>query len=423
MWMAAYGIDPTQCTDFCLRVDQHSKQNQWEKAKQLSFENKSLLKDPNNVPDHIKESCKSVILQPLLNLKDISKIHGEPMHCIQGVITHFITDTLNQLDELKIEGKDDFFYEEAEKGQQRFTIPMARLSGTAEWRSKQVNVNNITMRYRRAFDELEQAREDPATIQERIQQLESNLRDIEAELQSFLEATDFVKQNLLIRGAEEIDEMFTEAENDDTMRMTKPAFIFKSSVRAFAGKFTVMHSQMEMSRQRGHYVLEAREDVYNHVVNGHYSRASLKNSVKKIMDNFLKLANHLYPISMICFDQKKQTDEQIDKYHYHIVEFVKLWETYTVKRNPMFYKLHNFLCCTRSFLLKFGNLGLFDAQSFESKHYEMAARNKKLMRLPTKKLYVQKLNERSQVLFNEQVMECHAILEEMDEKGKLFVAV
>ena len=41
------------------------------------------------------------------------------------------------------------------------------------------------MRYRRAFDELEQAREDPATIQERIQQLESNLRDIEAELQSF----------------------------------------------------------------------------------------------------------------------------------------------------------------------------------------------------------------------------------------------
>ena len=91
------------------------------------------------------------------------------MHCIQGVITHFITDTLNQLDELKIEGKDDFFYEEAEKGQQQFTNPMARLSGTAEWRSKQVNVNNITMRYRRAFDELEQAREDPAIIQERIQ--------------------------------------------------------------------------------------------------------------------------------------------------------------------------------------------------------------------------------------------------------------
>ena len=87
----------------------------------------------------------------------------------------------------------------------------------------------------------------------------------------------------------------------------------------------------------------------------------------------------------------------------------------------MFYKLHNFLCCTRSFLHKFGNLGLFDAQSFESKHYKMAARNKKLMRLPTKKMYVQKLNERSQILFNEQVMECHAILEEMDEKGELLL--
>jgi len=62
MWMADYGIDPTQCTDFCLRVDQHSKQKQWEKAKQLSFENKSLLKDPNHIPDHIKESCNSVIL-------------------------------------------------------------------------------------------------------------------------------------------------------------------------------------------------------------------------------------------------------------------------------------------------------------------------------------------------------------------------
>ena len=62
------------------------------------------------------------------------------------------------------------------------------------------------------------------------------------------------------------------------------------------------------------------------------------------MDNFLKLTDHLYPISMICFDQKKQTDELVGKYHYHTVEFVKLWQTCTVKRNSMFYKLHNFLC-------------------------------------------------------------------------------
>ena len=62
MWMAAHGIDPSQCTDFCLRVGKYSKQNQWLKAKQLSYENRSLLKDPNNVPDHIKDSCKSVIL-------------------------------------------------------------------------------------------------------------------------------------------------------------------------------------------------------------------------------------------------------------------------------------------------------------------------------------------------------------------------
>ena len=80
------------------------------------------------------------------------------MHWIQGVITHFITDTLNQLDALKIEGKDDFFYEEAEKCQQRFTIPMAKMASSREWRSKQVTVNNITMRFRRAFDNLEQAR-------------------------------------------------------------------------------------------------------------------------------------------------------------------------------------------------------------------------------------------------------------------------
>ena len=152
-------------------------------------------------------------------------------------------------------------------------------------------------------------------------------------------------------------------------------------------------------------------------MNGNYSRVTHKNSVKQIMDNFLKLAEHLYHISIICFDQKKQTDEQIAKYDYHIAEFVKHWKTYTVKVNHMFYKLHNFLCCTRSYLHKFGNIGLFDAQSFESKHYEMAARNKKLMRLPTKMLYVQKLNERSQILFNEQVMEYHVILEEMDEKG------
>ena len=33
---------------------------------------------------------------------------GEPMHCIQGVITHFITDTLNQLDRLKLEDKVNF---------------------------------------------------------------------------------------------------------------------------------------------------------------------------------------------------------------------------------------------------------------------------------------------------------------------------
>ena len=142
------------------------------------------------------------------------------------------------------------------------------------------------MRYRRIFDELEQAREDPTTIQERIQQLESNLRDIEAELQSFLEDTNFVKQNLLIRGAEELADLITIGENEERVRIIKPAFIFKSSVRAFAGKFTVMHSQMEMSRQRGHYVLQAREDVYNHVVNGHYASSSLKHFVKKSWTTF-----------------------------------------------------------------------------------------------------------------------------------------
>ena len=267
-----------------------------------------------------------------------------------------------------------------------------------------------------------QAREDPTTIEETLQQLESNIRDIEAELESFLNDSGFVEQNLLIRGAKEIADLITLGENEERVRITKPTFIFKSSVRAFAGKFSVMHSQMEMSRQRGYYVLEAREEVYNHVVNRNYSRVSHRNSVKQIMDNFLKLANHLYHISIICFDQKKQTDEMIEKYDYHIAEFVKLWKTCTAKVNHMF-KLYNFLCCIRSYLHKFGNIGLFDAQSFESKHYEMAARNKKLMRLPTKMLYVQKLNKRSQILFNEQVIECHSILEEMDEKGELFVAV
>ena len=110
--------------------------------------------------------------------------------------------------------------------------------------------------------------------------MESNLRDIEAELKYFLEDTNFVKQNLLIRGAEELADSITIGENEERVRITKPAFIFKSSVGAFPGKFTVMHSQMEMSRQRGHYVLEAREEVYNHVVNANFSRAPLKNSVK-----------------------------------------------------------------------------------------------------------------------------------------------
>ena len=162
--MTAQGIEATQCMDFDLRVGKHSKLNQWLKAKKLEYENRAFFKDPSIVPDQIKDQCKSVIMQPLLNLKDISKIHGEPMHCIQGVITHFITDTLNKLDKLKIEGKDDFFYEEAEKCQQRFTIPMAKMASSREWRSKQVTVNNITKRYRGAFDDLEQAREDPATI-------------------------------------------------------------------------------------------------------------------------------------------------------------------------------------------------------------------------------------------------------------------
>ena len=46
----------------------------------------------DQIPKHVRESCKSVSKEPLLDC-DIDKLIGDPMHISQGVTTHLNDET------------------------------------------------------------------------------------------------------------------------------------------------------------------------------------------------------------------------------------------------------------------------------------------------------------------------------------------
>jgi hypothetical protein len=178
---------------------------------------------------------------------------------------------------------------------------------------------------------------------------------------------------------------------------------------------------MELTGRRGITMLDYREKVRHFVVNGEFDEAT-KLFVLDVMDTWLALASHVHPISIICNDQSKQDAAKIAEFEHHVSAFITLWIPFIGGyKNWQYHKLHSLTCGALAFLKDFGMLGRANAQGFENKHFELNRVRETLCRIPSRKLRVQKLAQRSQSMFIEGLTESINFLDRADKDGKCCV--
>jgi hypothetical protein len=173
---------------------------------------------------------------------------------------------------------------------------------------------------------------------------------------------------------------------------------------------------MELTGRRGIAMLDFRKKVHHSVVNGGFVPAT-EAIVQEVMDTWLALSNELHPISIICNDQSKLDDAKLAKFEGHISAFIKLWIPFITYKNWQYLKLHSLMCGALAFARKYGMLGRANAQGFENKHFEHRTVRVTLLTIPSRKLRVQKLAQRSQTMFIDGLTESLNFFQQADADG------
>ena len=88
--------------------------------KLMGGENRAYAVKQDQIPKHVRESCKSVSKEPLFDC-DVDKLIGDPMHISQGVTTHLNDETFKKLNEEHY-NDGDFYYDEADDAQEYIEI-------------------------------------------------------------------------------------------------------------------------------------------------------------------------------------------------------------------------------------------------------------------------------------------------------------
>ena len=116
MWLSDHGFNKEECYEVELQVGENCRKKYHKRSmKLMEGENRAYVVKQDQIPKHVRESCKSVSKEPLLDC-DIDKLIGDPMHISQGVTTHLNDETFKKLNE-EHDNDGDFYYDEADDAQ------------------------------------------------------------------------------------------------------------------------------------------------------------------------------------------------------------------------------------------------------------------------------------------------------------------
>ena len=180
MWLSDHGFDKEQCHEVELRVGENCRKKCHGRfLKAMGGENRAYAVKQDQIPKHVRESCKSVSKEPLLDC-DIDKLIGDPMHISQGVTTHLNDETFKKLNEEHY-NDGDFYYDEADDAQ-KYIEEYLKIETSAEFKKAKQDHDKISRKIKKVMDTLKRAEEDGDEDEDTIQSAKELLEELEYEL-------------------------------------------------------------------------------------------------------------------------------------------------------------------------------------------------------------------------------------------------
>ena len=116
-------------------------------------------------------------------------------------------------------------------------------------------------------------------------------------------------------------------------------------------------------------VLRFHKEIARWTSKAHANNAELNQEVKKVVDTWSILAEHLLEISVLLKTQRKLSEEDVTNLERHSRAYGNTWSSlFKEGEDGVFNKLHTLLCHIIPFARKHKMLGLASEESFEATH-------------------------------------------------------
>lgn len=408
-WLKDYEQTVTEnCIDYQQRTGEVCRKKCHERYKHL-------MGNSTDAPNiNLKKSVYSVVHCPLMEYDDdlIRFNIVDPMHVSQGLMTHLTEETAVQL--AAILSQEPGFLERYIQACSVFIQEMATLEKSDGYK-KAKNLHNKEQRAVVAADKkLQKALKQDN--EENILEAHEKCTEAIAKREEVDEEQKYIEMLNKINGAKELKALLQDLKKSKKKDFNKAVFLFMKAIKTFAGDFNKNHGQYELTNARGITALGKRQEILGMVLNGCGNNVN----VTIIMTWWFECAGLLFQISIILKDQKKQDGESISKLKELVAKYVQLWMDCLSKysdKNPIFWKLHMFLCTLIDFFDTSGMTGRCSAEGFENKHHVMNKLKRLMAPIAMDKLRCEKLSQRQQSCLISGVEEIHRFLDEEDAKA------
>ena len=351
-------------------------------------------------------------------------IHGDPLHLHGGILTHLNELTLDMLKAVKLQSHQNTASEATEmttgwaESKIEAAVVIAKqvssLQKTEDYKLGAKSCKLLQKLQKEKAKEFEQVIAD-GSADEIIEMKRRELEDCTNKVEAAFELTGVGIMNMKIRGANKFLKLVgynkTKAGKKQSKKLkeigelNEAEYLFKQAVRTYAGQFLVQHGPVELTCIRGMLALERRQDIAR-AVSAAYAETDQEanHEVKKIMDWFLEIAEHLYEMGLLMKSQQKMTEERIKKLELHIANYLKLWyakfEELGLKKSPLFWKLHVLLCCFVQFCRKYGIGGRASTEGFENVHFWLNKLRALMAPVVNTRQRVSKISQRNQMFLH-----------------------
>jgi hypothetical protein len=277
------GTNEPTSHDFLLREGRYSKEATFQNYETAMGKNRMFSVSEDNVSKNVRESCKSVVQEPVLSM-GLDCHSGDPMHLNQGYMTHLTEETLKQLSDV---AGGSGWAEQRKEEVLAITREEAALAQSNAFKNTKSAYASLDSTVKRCLKKLEKARDD-ALLPNMIARLETELDDAKSEREYFARGSRYTQMTARIRGGKECIDLVEGKKKSKLGQLNQAEFVFLRAIRTFAGGFNKQHGQIKLTNAHGIKALERRKDIHDFVCSLYeISNPICSAEVKKIMEWWL----------------------------------------------------------------------------------------------------------------------------------------